>query len=103
MQHIKENPSTKRVLVCGVSYKPNVSDTRDAPQEHFIKALLDNGIQVDVYDPLVNDFMDLEKVDKLSKTALGYDYDHTFVMHKHRVCAEELESLRGLENVKFFC
>jgi len=88
-----------RVLVCGVSYKPNVSDTRDAPQSTFVKELRDNNVSVEFYDPLVDAFEGLHKITDLSNVD---DYDRVFVMHKHDTCRADLEQLRGLPNVEFF-
>lgn len=94
-----EEHKLDKVLICGVSYKPNVSDIRDAPQSDFVNTLKKNNVMVEFFDPLVEAFEGLEKVDNL----LDVDqYDRVFVMHKHNVCKEELEGLRGLSNVEFF-
>lgn len=42
-----------RILVVGVSYKPGVADTREAPAVEIILRLRAEGAQVDYYDPLV--------------------------------------------------
>ena len=97
-----EKSKPKNALVCGVSYKPNVSDVREAPQSDFVQQLKNHGVKVDFYDPLVKKFEGLTRVDKLSPEVVR-GYDKVFVMHKHHVCADELEGLRGLPNVTFFC
>lgn len=89
----------QKVLVCGVSYKPNVSDIRDAPQADFCKALVEENVTVDFFDPLVESFEGLQKVDTLDAVD---DYDAVYVMHKHEMCRDQLESLRGREHVEFF-
>lgn len=89
----------QKVLVCGVSYKPNVSDIRDAPQSSFVKTLQDNNVTVDFFDPLVESFEGLEKIESLATVD---EYDRVFVMHKHQVCKEDLEALRSRPNVEFF-
>lgn len=43
----------KRVLVCGVSYLPDVGDTRHSPTEIFYDALIGAGANVVVHDPCV--------------------------------------------------
>jgi UDP-N-acetyl-D-glucosamine dehydrogenase len=91
----------ERVLVCGVSYKPNVSDTRDAPQSDFVRTLQENNVKVDYFDPLVETYQDLKRVEDLSCDVVD-EYDQVFVMHKHETCRHALESLRGLPNVEFF-
>ena len=98
-ERMKES-NLQTVLVCGVSYKPNVSDTRDAPQSDFVCALKENGVKVEFYDPLVDCFEGLERKTNLSDIE---KYDRVFVMHKHKICNGELEQLRGLPNVEFFC
>mmetsp|Transcript_32967 Transcript_32967/g.52806 ORF Transcript_32967/g.52806 Transcript_32967/m.52806 type:complete len:380 (+) Transcript_32967:4688-5827(+) len=95
----RTDPSTQKVLVCGVSYKPNVSDVRDAPQAAFIKELIENKVQVEYYDPLVENYMGLEKVTDLSRVE---DYDKVFIMHQHD-CCPELGAIRSLDNVEAFC
>jgi nucleotide sugar dehydrogenase len=42
-----------RVLVVGVSYKPGVADSREAPAVEIIERLRDEGAQVDFHDPHV--------------------------------------------------
>jgi UDP-N-acetyl-D-glucosamine dehydrogenase len=51
-----ENSGTlkdKKVQVIGVSYKPNVADTRETPAELVIKHLIEAGAKVTWHDPLV--------------------------------------------------
>ena len=42
------------VLVLGVTYKPNVSDTRESPAFAVIRLLRDRGVAVSYHDPFVN-------------------------------------------------
>jgi UDP-N-acetyl-D-mannosaminuronate dehydrogenase len=42
-----------RVLILGVSYKPDVEDVRQSPALEIIEGLLRVGAQVEFYDPLV--------------------------------------------------
>lgn len=63
--HIVERAKTligtldkKRILVVGVAYKPNVSDTRETPVEILIYYLKKNGAQVYWHDDLVKDWND---------------------------------------------
>jgi len=42
-----------RILVLGVAYKPNVSDTRDSPALEILETLARKGAQVEYHDPLV--------------------------------------------------
>lgn len=43
----------KKILVCGVAYKANISDTRESPSEILIENLKKEGAKVSWYDPLV--------------------------------------------------
>jgi UDP-N-acetyl-D-glucosamine dehydrogenase len=45
--------SGKKILVCGVAYKTNISDTRESPSEILIASLKKEGAKVSWYDPLV--------------------------------------------------
>ena len=47
---------SKKVLVIGVSYKPNVSDTRETPVESLIIGLKQKGAQVSWHDDLVKEW-----------------------------------------------
>ena len=42
-----------RILVLGVAYKPNVSDTRDSPALEILETLARKGAAVEYHDPLV--------------------------------------------------
>jgi UDP-N-acetyl-D-glucosamine dehydrogenase len=46
----------KRVLIVGVSYKPNVADVRESPVEALITGLKQKGAQVSWHDDLVKDW-----------------------------------------------
>ena len=89
-----------KVLVCGVSYKPNVSDIRDAPQATFCQTMQQAGVDVHFYDPMVQSFEGLQKINSLDQVD---EYDAVYVMHKHQVNADQLEGLRGKAHVEFFC
>ncbi len=39
------------ILILGIAYKANISDTRESPATHVIEELLENGAQIKVYDP----------------------------------------------------
>ena len=53
----KENGDSlkgKKVLVCGLSYKPNVADTRESPTAILIEELEKEGAIISWHDPLVS-------------------------------------------------
>jgi UDP-N-acetyl-D-glucosamine dehydrogenase len=78
----------KKVLVVGVSYKPNVADTRESPVEALIIGLRGKGAQVIWHDDLV-------KVWKGEKSvALSSDFDLAIIATPH-----DYLDLSKLENV----
>jgi len=67
----------KKVLIVGVSYKPNVADTRESPVEALISGLRGKGAQVTWHDDLV-------KVWKGEKSvALSSDFDLAIIATPH--------------------
>jgi UDP-N-acetyl-D-mannosaminuronic acid dehydrogenase len=57
----------------GVSFKPNVSDTRSSPSLELIKLLWSTGIEVIVYDPLVEQKVGDRKVDSIDEILQSCD------------------------------
>ena len=49
----------KHVLLLGVSYRPDVADTRFSPSEVFVRAARERGASVACHDPLVQDWPEL--------------------------------------------
>lgn len=67
----------KKVLVVGVSYKPNISDTRESPAEHVIREIHQMGAFVKWHDPLVSTYLG-----ETSSSVLD-DYDLAVVLTRH--------------------
>jgi UDP-N-acetyl-D-glucosamine dehydrogenase len=67
----------KKVLVIGVSYKPNVADVRETPVAPLIAGLKQKGAQVSWHDNLVKEW-DGEK-----SVALSSDYDLAILATAH--------------------
>ncbi len=55
------------VGVLGLSFKPNVSDTRNSPSVELIHLLIDAGFDVIVYDPFVEHDFGARRVESLDK------------------------------------
>jgi UDP-N-acetyl-D-glucosamine dehydrogenase len=69
----------KKVLVIGVSYKPNVADVRETPVEALIFGLREEGAQVLWHDDLVKEWNDeksspLDQIYDLAILATPHDY-----------------------------
>jgi UDP-N-acetyl-D-glucosamine dehydrogenase len=67
----------KRILVLGLAYKPNVSDTRETPTEPLIKGLREQGAIVAWHDDLVGEWNGEKSVD------LGTNYDLAILATPH--------------------
>ncbi len=67
----------KKVLVIGVSYKPNVADVRESPAEALIAGLKQKGAQVFWHDDLVKEWNGEKSV------ALSNEYDLAIIATPH--------------------
>jgi UDP-N-acetyl-D-glucosamine dehydrogenase len=86
----------KRILVCGISYKPNVADTRETPAASFIDTLREFGFDVFWHDPLVKKWRGEE-----SYTPLRNEFDLAViaVMHDSTNLHMIKESSRSILNL----
>ena len=57
---IKSKLAGKKVLICGVAYKSNISDTRESPSEILYHELINEGAIVAWYDPNVENWQGSE-------------------------------------------
>ena len=71
-----------RILVMGVTYKPNVADTRRSPAVPVMRLLEQSGAIVDYHDPYVPTFEGKTSVDVSAGTATNYDLVAFLVEHK---------------------
>jgi UDP-N-acetyl-D-glucosamine dehydrogenase len=69
--------SKKKCLVIGVTYKPNIADTRETPAYEVVDQLSRRGVNVKWHDPLVNGWRGEE-----SSSVTG-DYDFALVLAAH--------------------
>lgn len=53
----------KKILVCGVAYKPNVADTRETPTAILIEELEKEGAKISWHDPLVQSWLGSESIE----------------------------------------
>ena len=69
--------NSKKVLVVGVSYKPNVADVRESPVEALMAGLKQKGAQVFWHDDLVKEWNGEKSV------ALSSEYDLAIIATPH--------------------
>ena len=70
-----------RIVLLGVTYKPNVADTRMSPADPICRALHAAGAELRYYDPLVPQWHGRESLDLASADAAAYDL--AVVITKH--------------------
>ena len=67
----------KKVLVVGVSYKADISDTRESPAKPFVESLKEFGAEVSWHDPLVSSW------NGESSSSVAGEYDLAVVLVAH--------------------
>ncbi|MFH0937972.1 MAG: nucleotide sugar dehydrogenase [Planctomycetota bacterium] len=88
------HPSPK-LLMLGVTYKPDTYDPRNSPAMDIIELLRVEGYALDVYDPNVKQF----SRPALAKRLVGKEVTHIFNLAPHKSILAELEKL-GAKNGK---
>jgi UDP-N-acetyl-D-glucosamine dehydrogenase len=68
----------KKVLVVGISYKPDIADTRESPAQAVIQQLKASGAAVFWHDPLIASF------EGQSSSQVSGEYDLALVLVKHQ-------------------
>lgn len=78
----------KRIVVIGLAYKPNVSDTRESPSKLIIRELSSHGAKVSWHDDLVKEWNGTKSV----KLSSNFDLAIISTLHDH-VDLSELEDV----------
>jgi UDP-N-acetyl-D-mannosaminuronic acid dehydrogenase len=86
------------VGILGVGFKPNVSDTRNSPSLYLINLLWSTGIEVIVYDPLVEQKVGDRKVDSIDEVLQSCDI--VVLGAAHDLILKELEE-KDLSGIVF--
>ncbi|HJV13619.1 MAG TPA: nucleotide sugar dehydrogenase [Propionibacteriaceae bacterium] len=75
------------ILLLGVTYKPNIADTRESPAIPLAKTLLESGASVRFHDPLVKQLSlsgrDIPRVDQVEEALV--EADISVLLQNHRV------------------
>jgi len=73
-----------QVLVVGVTYKPNIADTRDSPAIGVIRNLLKSGANVFFLDPLIPEFkVDGQLISSSQSPNAPTKYDAAVILQAH--------------------
>jgi UDP-N-acetyl-D-glucosamine dehydrogenase len=98
-----------RILVLGVSYKPDVDDTRESPALDILELLRGMGAAVEYHDPFVPALTlesgGLESIELTAETLAGCDavvitadhrnVDYDLVLEHARIVVDPRDGLRG--------
>lgn len=86
LNHFKsanKQASKSKVLVLGVTFKENVSDIRNSKVIEVIQELKNYNVQVDIYDPYVDQQELSEHYDLETTSEIGVNYDCVIAAVKH--------------------
>lgn len=89
-----------RVLLLGVTYKPNIADQRESPAIAIAEKLLEKGSAVEYHDPYVEHWhalADVQRVDDLNEALATADL--TILLQNHS--CYDVESMPGLTSTLF--
>jgi UDP-N-acetyl-D-glucosamine dehydrogenase len=78
VENVINGVSGKKILLEGVSYKPNVTDTRETPALGLFKGLKERGALVSWHDPLISEWNGSKSTNVESN-----NWDATLVLIKH--------------------
>jgi UDP-N-acetyl-D-glucosamine dehydrogenase len=99
-----------RILVLGVSYKPNVGDVRESPALDIIHLLQERGAEVRFHDPFVADLahegLECERIELTSESLRAADcvvvvtnhaaYDWQFVAENASLIVDTRNAMKGV-------
>jgi len=78
--NILNESKNPKVTIFGITYKENVGDTRESPALEIMEVLTKNGVNVNVYDPVVTNFKG--KLQNLEDSLKDSDLLLLFVGHE---------------------
>ncbi len=92
-----------RICLVGLSYKPDVGDTRESPAQRIVEILQEKGLDIVTYDPLLEEYKD----QTLDEAVKGADYlavlvGHTVVQEELALRRDKLEALMRTPRIHVF-
>ncbi len=85
LNEFEKSVKGSKICVLGVAYKPDVADTRESPAVEVISKIIEQGGEVDYYDPHVDSFtVDGEEITRVDAADLaGGNYDAAVIITDH--------------------
>jgi UDP-N-acetyl-D-mannosaminuronic acid dehydrogenase len=92
-----------RICLVGLSYKPDVGDTRESPAMRIVEIFQEKGIEVVTYDPLLEEYQGTT----LAQVAEGTDYlavlvNHTAVQNILATSQQEIKNSMRTPMIRVF-
>jgi len=92
----------QKILILGVAYKKNVSDTRNTPAKPIIRKLLENGWSVKYFDPYVKEFVGLSSEENLGEAIEENDCIVLITDHDYFRYIKKLKNKIVIDTRNFF-
>ena len=77
-----------RIVVVGVTYKPNVADSRESPSRPIASTLLGMGAQLTYWDPFVDEWtvdgQPIARVEDLHAAVAAGEFDAVLLLQQHK-------------------
>ena len=108
MNHgLQKSLSGSRILILGVAYKADISDTRETPAEKLVGLLRNAGADVSYHDPHVAEFdgmrsvaLEPEAYDCVAIVTAHTSLDYADVVERANVVVDFRNATRGIESEK---
>lgn len=97
-QAFGNNIKNKKILLCGLSYREDVDDTRFSPSESVYRDLINSGAKVELHDPLVKWWGEVEL--KVSNTFPNLNIFDAIIFAVPHSQYQNLNLLELIENKK---
>jgi UDP-N-acetyl-D-glucosamine dehydrogenase len=93
-KNLLKNEDYKNIYLLGVSYAPDVGDTRYSPVELFASLLIDDGFNVIAHDPYINYWDELDMYISGDFKELNYSIDSIVITTAHSTYRDNKEMIQ---------